>query len=291
MDSPIGIAGAGRIAQALGRLLRDRGEPVAAIAGRDAHHTDAAAAFVGVRAVSYAELPDYCKRVVIAVPDDGLDAVVSMLAGSMRGGEALHTSGMRGPEALRPLEALGVSCAALHPLQTVTTAEQGLTALPGSTFAITGSGFAATWALHIVELLGGEALQISPANRPLYHAAAVMASNYLTVLMDAAVILMREAGVEPAQVLRALAPLSRASIENALTMGPVAGLTGPVERGDNGTVAAHLSALAQAPESVPESVKALYRAAGLHAIDMARRKTPGIDRGRMELLLRKAHHQ
>ncbi len=260
-----------------------------AVAGRDVRRTAAAAEFIGVRGVSYSELTRVCARIVIAVPDDALDSVAGLLARSMQDGAALHTCGARGPEALASLEARGVSCAAMHPLQTVSTPEQGLTALRGSAFAITGSGAALAWALHIAALLGGEALQISSEQRPLYHAAAVMASNYLAVLMDAAVILMREAGIEQEQALRALAPLVRASVGNALTMGPVQALTGPVERGDNGTVAAHLRALSEvrkdASELVPESVKALYRAAGLHAVDMARRKTPAADRQIMERLL------
>jgi predicted short-subunit dehydrogenase-like oxidoreductase (DUF2520 family) len=291
MNSPIGIAGAGRIGQALGRLLHDRGEPVATVAGRDLHRTAAAAAFIGAQPVAYSELPQRCARILIAVPDDALDSVVKILAESMQHGAALHTCGTRGPEALAPLEARGVSCAAMHPLQTVTTPERGLTALPGAAFAITGSGAALAWALQIVALLQGEALRISPEHRPLYHAAAVMASNYLMAPIDAAVILMREAGIEQEQALRVLAPLIRASIGNALTMGPVQALTGPVERGDIGTVAAHLRALsevsASVPESVAESVNVLYRAAGLHAIGMARRKTPGPDRQEMERLLRK----
>ncbi len=161
MDSPIGIAGAGRIGQALGRLLHDRGEPVEAVAGRDVHRTASAAAFIGAQPVSYAELPQRCARILIAVPDDALDSVVKVLAESMRDGAALHTCGTRGPEALAPLEARGVSCAAMHPLQTVTTPEQGLIALPGAAFAISGSGAALAWALHIAALLQGEALQIS----------------------------------------------------------------------------------------------------------------------------------
>ena len=179
MDSPIGIVGAGRIGQVLGRLLFERGQPVVAIAGRDVHRTATAAAFIGpaVHPVSFSEIPEHCSRVLIAVPDDALDSVVNTLAKNMQGGEVLHTCGMRGTEVLAPLEVRGVSCAAMHPLQTVSTPEQGLTSLPGAAFGITGSGSAATWALHIVELLGGEALQISPRQRPLYHAAAVMASN------------------------------------------------------------------------------------------------------------------
>ncbi len=283
MNSPIGIAGAGRIGQALGRLLLDRGEPVAAVAGRDSANTNAAAEFVGARPVSYAELPARCTRVLIAVPDDALDSVVRVLAKTMHRGAALHTCGTRGPEALAPLEAMGVSCAAIHPLQTVTTPQQGLTALPGAAFAITGSESPAlTWALQIASLLQGEVLRISPEGRPLYHAAAVMASNYTMALLDAAAILMKEAGIEEEQALQALTPLIQASVGNALAMGPLRALTGPVERGDNGTIETHLRALADVP--VPESVKALYRAAGLHALNMARRKSPGADRKDMELL-------
>jgi predicted short-subunit dehydrogenase-like oxidoreductase (DUF2520 family) len=285
VNSPIGIAGAGRIGQALGRLLRDRGEQVVAVAGRDSGRTGEAAAFIGedVRPVSYAELPHLCSRILITVPDDALDAVVRLLAETMHGGIALHTCGTRGPEALAPLEAAGVSCAAMHPLQTVTTPQQGLTALPGAAFGISGpESPALAWARQIAVLLQGEALRIHPEQRPLYHAAAVMASNYTVALLDAAVILLKEAGVEEQRALRALTPLIRASVGNALTVGPLQALTGPIERGDTGTVAAHLRALTDA--SVPESVKALYRTAGLHAIYMARRKRPGANRNEMELL-------
>jgi len=287
VTSPIGIAGAGRIGQALGRLLRDRREPVIAIAGRHPGRTAMAAEFIGgnVRPVSYAELPALCTRVIISVPDDALDAVVQILAAKMRGGSVLHTCGTRGPEALGPLEALGISCAAMHPLQTVPSPQQGLSALPGAAFAITGpESPALTWALEIAALLKSEALRIAPEHRPLYHAAAVMASNYVTALLDAAVILMKETGVEEEQALRALAPLIRASVENAVTLGPLQALTGPVERGDNRTIATHLRVLSDA--GVPETVTALYRAAGLHALNMAGRKKPGTNRNDMEQLFR-----
>jgi predicted short-subunit dehydrogenase-like oxidoreductase (DUF2520 family) len=90
--------------------------------------------------------------------------------------------------------------------------------------------------------------------------------------------------VEEEQALRALTPLIRASVENALAMGPLRALTGPVERGDSGTIAAHLRALSGS--GTPESVNGLYRAAGFHALNMTRRKKPGADRNDMEALLR-----
>jgi predicted short-subunit dehydrogenase-like oxidoreductase (DUF2520 family) len=116
-----------------------------------------------------------------------------------------------------------------------------------------------------------------------------MASNYIVTMIDAAVVLMGLAGVPPETALPALGPLIRASVENSLRVGPAAALTGPIERGDVRTVAAHVDALDGALEGALdtplESVRQLYRQAGLHAIEVARRKSPGGDRetGRREI--------
>ena len=284
---PIGIAGAGRMAQALGRLLRERGEPVVAVASRNLEHARAAAAFIGVaEAVDYASLTRRANRVLIAVADDAVPLVAAALAeAGMKEGAALHTCGARGPEALAGLEANGVSCATLHPLQTVATPEQGMAALPGCAFGITGEGPAAAWAESIAALLGGRALRIAADRRPLYHAAAVMASNYVVALIDAAAMLMSAAGIGENEALAALAPLVRASAANAIGLGPVRALTGPLERGDAATVAAHCSALAA---GIPPSVRGLYRAAGLHALEIARRRgLSEADARKLEEILRK----
>jgi predicted short-subunit dehydrogenase-like oxidoreductase (DUF2520 family) len=281
---PIGIAGAGRLGQALGRLLHLRGQPIAAIAGRDPTRTRAAANFIDmdVHPVSYADLPSHASRILICVPDDALPGVACTLAAAPeRISVVLHTCGSRGPDALAALADREASCATLHPLQTIATPVQGVADLPGSSFGITGSGEGEDWALEIVRLLDGHPLTIAPGSRPLYHAAAVMASNYIVTTIDAAVTLMGLAGVAPEPALQALGPLVRASVENSLTLGPSPALTGPIERGDDQTVAAHLRAL----DNAPESVRQLYRQAGLHAIEIARRKSPGIDRGKIESLL------
>ncbi len=286
----IGIAGTGRLAQALGRLLHQRGQPITAIAGRDLRRTSEAADFIGmgvqksaVRSVSLPDLPKAASHVIVAVPDDALSSVARTLSGSdseIR--VALHTCGSRGPEALAELTERGASCGTLHPLQTISTREQGAADLPGSYFGITASGEALEWALGICRLLDGYPLVIPPDRRPLYHAAAVMASNYIVAMIDAAAILMEQAGVPSDQMLPALAPLIEASVRNSLSAGPVQALTGPIERGDEQTVAVHLRALGEAPESV----RNLYRSAGLHASQIARRKSPGADRGKIESLLR-----
>ena len=116
--------------------------------------------------------------------------------------------------------------------------------------------------------MDGSVLEIEDRLRPLYHAAAVMASNYLVALLGAAEAMMIAAGAPREAAMPALSPLIRSTIDNALRLGPVAALTGPIQRGDAGTVAGHLEALT----SAPEPVTSLYRAAGLATLDIARRR-------------------
>ncbi len=276
----IGIAGTGRLAQAFGRLLSVRGEPVVAVAGRDPERTRVAAAFIGreVQPVVLSELPARASRILIAVSDGAIPEVARLLAASgMTSGIALHTCGGLGADALAPLAAAGVNCGAIHPLQTIATPEQGLEALPGAAFAIDGDAAALEWGGRIARLLGGETLRIRPEHRALYHAAAVMASNYVVALVDAAAMLMDAAGISEDKALRAMGPLVQSSVANALSLGPVKALTGPIQRGDVETVSGHVRALAR----MPESVRGFYRSAGLHALDLAVRRGLAKDRARL----------
>ena len=277
---PIVIAGTGRVARAIGRLLAERGEPVIAVAGRNPERTRAAAAFIGHGAgpATLGPLPERAARVLIAVSDSAIPEVARLLKESgMKQGIAVHTCGALGPEALAPLASAGVSCGALHPLQTFASPEQGLSALTGCTFAIDGDEAALEWARQIAHLLSSATLRVPPEGRPLYHAAAVMASNYVVSLVDAAAILMNAAGIRPDEALRALGPLVETSVANALRFGTAEALTGPVQRGDVETVSRHLAALVD----TPQSVEALYRAAGLHTVGLAARGGLAPDRARL----------
>ena len=268
----IGIAGSGRLAQALGRALLQCGEPVVCVAGRDPLRTRLAADFMGpaVEPVEFGELPARASRLLIAVSDFAILPVASALAASAGGDEiALHTCGAKGLEDLQPLRLLGVACGTLHPLQTICSAEQGAAAVRGAAFGIAGDEAALVWAQQIVERLEGHALTIGLAERPLYHAAAVMASNYLAVLIDAAESMLSAATGSSADAARhALAPLIREAVDNVLERGPAAALTGPIERGDIETLRLHLAAFS----SVAPSIQSLYRSAGLHTVELAQRK-------------------
>ena len=170
------------------------------------------------------------------------------------------------------------------------TPEQGVNSLADATFGLSGDREATLWADEIVEMVrivtGGDrrSLRIDADRLSYYHAGAVMASNALMAVLDAAVILLAHAGVERDDALRAIGPLARTSLQNALASGPQAALTGPVVRGDAATVAAHTEAL----RSVEPTVAKLYEASAEHLLQLARQR--GLvrrQRARVELVLDK----
>ncbi len=270
-QEPILIAGTGRLARALGRLLAEHGEPVVAVAGRDAARAASAATFIG-HGVKPAELdapPKRCTRFIIAVSDAAIGAVAAQLAAAgVARGIAVHTCGALGREALAPLAEAGLACGTLHPLQTVATPEQGLSALASCAYMVDGDPDALEWAGRLAGSLGAMTLRLPPDGHTFYHAAAVMASNYVVALVDAAAMLMRAAGIGEQTARLALAPLVEASSSNALRQGPVEALTGPVQRGDVSTLRLHMQAL----EAAPDRLRELYSAAGLYTLEIAVRR-------------------
>ena len=267
----IGIVGTGRVARALGRLLVEAGQPVVAVAGRTAAHTQAAASFIGrsVEAVGISDVPRRAGRVLIAVSDDAIESVAGELAAAgMRGGAVLHTSGAHGPQLLQALSVAGVACGVLHPLQTVATADRGVAALRGATYGVGGDDEATRWAEQIVAIAGGTALRVPADGFASYHAGAVMAGNAVIAAVDAAVALMRAAGVDERAALRAVGPLCVTSARNASELGPEAALTGPIQRGDVRTIETHAAALAACPPYVAD----LYRASARALVAISRRR-------------------
>lgn len=267
---PVGIVGAGAVARALGRELHAAGIPVAGLANRtpDRARRAVAAIDAGVPAVALGAIPRLVDRAIIAVADAGIGSAAAELAAAGMRGIVLHTSGASGLAPCEPLRAAGVACGVLHPLQTIVTSGHGAGRLRGASFGVAGDAAAAAWAASIVKRLTGTVLRVAEEDLAVYHAGAVMASNAVTAAIDAATVLMEQAGIPRRAALEAVGPLCRASVDNALRLGTAAALTGPVVRGDTDTVAAHLAAIRRAPEGAA----ALYRAAARHLLELARER-------------------
>nr|WP_260428372.1 Rossmann-like and DUF2520 domain-containing protein [Micromonospora globispora] len=248
------MLGAGRVGAVLGAALAAAGHRVVAASGV----SGAAKARIALL------LPETANRsatsvaqaatdlLIVAVPDDALAGVVAGLAetGALRPGQVVaHTSGTHGLDVLAPAAAVGARPLALHPAMTFTGTPDDLTRLAGISYGVTAPAELRAFAARLVADLGGVPEWVGEADRPLYHAALAHGANHLVTLVNEASDRLRDAGV--AQPEKVLAPLLRAALENALRLGDDA-LTGPVSRGDAGTVRRHLARLAAtAPESVP----------------------------------------
>ncbi len=220
------------------------------------------------------EAPEHgTTAVILGVPDEVLPEISVALAshGDSPGGcAAFHLSGAMGTEPLGPLLARGYSIGTLHPLQTMADPVLGGRQVQGIYFSISGDPNALSVARRIVSHLGGQTVSVPVPRRPLYHAAAVLASNYLTALMTAAARLMAGAGVPEDEALAAILPLARGALENMERMGPAQALTGPISRGDLETIRLHLRTL-------EPREKRLYSALGLELLHLARERNLGED--------------
>ena len=263
----IGVIGVGRVGATLGAALARAGHQiVAASAVTDESRRRAAQMLPGAEVLPPDETAAAADLVLLAVPDDVLRPLVAGLAetDSWRPGQLVaHTSGAQGIDVLDPAAARGVLALALHPMMTFAGRPEDLDRLDGAAFGVTAPEEARPVAESLVLEMGGEPLWVPEAARGLYHAALTIASNHLVTLVNDALSLLDDAGVD--ESARLVAPLVSASLDNVLRLRDAA-LTGPVSRGDVATVAAHLRTLtASAPE-----LAAAYRVMARRTVERAR---------------------
>ena len=269
----VGIIGSVRTGSVLGRSLHAAGYQVTAVASRSRSSAESLAASIpGAHGGFDAqEVADRTDLVLLSVPDDSIAGVCDAIR--WRNDQAaVHCSGAGSLDLLSHASHCGAKTGTFHPLQTFAKVEQGIANLPGSTFAIEASSHELRDTLvEMAHCLGGHPLVLNPGDKMLYHASAVMISNYFVALADAASSLWSQLGVDPAESLPALLPLARGTLSNLESAGLPSALTGPIARGDIGTVRDHLAALASFPETLD-----LYRILGLRTVSIAQAQG-GID--------------
>ena len=265
----IGIVGAGAVGTALGAALSRAGWPVVAIASRDPARREHFRSLVpGARAFAEAAaVLDEAELIILAVPDDAIAGLAAELR--MYGGQAMiHTSGALGAEVLEPARAAGTQIGAFHPLVAFADTERAIAALHGATVAIEGDEQLAALLARMAEAVGASAVRLLPGTKAAYHAAAVLAAGGFVALLDAIAELGRVAGLDEAGSLAIYGDLIEQTLGNARALGIANALTGPVTRGDVGTLARHIETLRlHAPAALP-----LYRAAGEREIELAEKR-------------------
>lgn len=286
----IGVIGPGRLGQSLVRALVAADVHVIGLAGRASESAPAeppgrqpgqvseqvrlVAASLGVPALLSHHVRELSDLVFLTVPDAGISAVVSELAGRAptrdprRWQAVVHCSGAVDLSGFAPLVARGWLAGSWHPLQAVPSPDSELRA--GITWAITSDD------AGLVTLLGGLSRALHGIPRVLpedakgrYHAAAVLGSNYVVGLLAQATELLGACGLSRGESLQALIPLARSAIDAVETSGLPDGLTGPLVRGDVGTVATHLGELTAYPE-----VRAVYQVLGRATLALVQARLP-----------------
>src|SRR5579859_3614994 len=274
----LGVVGVGAVGTTLAWGLAACDYPVVALAGR----TSGSAAWLAeqlpgcLATASPAEVAELAELVILAVPDDAIASVAAAVP--WRPGQAVvHCSGATPARALAVAGEQGALYGSFHPLLSIPRArpahaDEARARLAGCTCAIEAPAPLAAVLAEIAERLGARAVLLEAEDRVPYHLAAVLVSNYTVALVSAATDLWARFGVSREDALVALVPLLRSTVANLGYLGLPESLTGPLARGDLGTVGAHLAYLAaQQEDQAPGAalLNEVYRALGRLSLPVA----------------------
>jgi len=247
------IIGAGRVGTALAKALRDKDYDIVAVLSRSLESAKRCAQLCScpLAITDAARIPEV-DIVIISVPDDAIQEVAEglrRLEVLHEGSLVVHTSGAIPSDVLSPLRELGADVASVHPIQSITGPESDIR---GVYFGVEGDERALPRARRLVEDLGGIPLEIPEGEKSVYHLACTIASNYLVTLLHVANRLFESLGLEPGEAFKVLKPLIEGTLANVEKLGVEEALTGPISRGDIGTVRGHLEVLKERfPHLIP----------------------------------------
>jgi len=272
-ETTVGFIGAGTVGTALAVRLSGKGYPVIAVASRSKSSADRLAASVpGCAAYDTKQaVADVAELVFITTPDDAIAQVAAELKWHP-GQSVVHCSGADSLDSLEPARRAGSHVGGFHPLQTFASVTHAIENIPGSTFAIESDGGLLETLKQLASALEGNWVGLRAEDKVLYHTAAVLVCNYLVTLVQMATDLWQNFGVSTPEATRALMPLLRGTLNNIENVGLPNCLTGPVARGDLGTIRKHLAAL----EKSAPALLSTYRELGLQTIPIA------LDKGKID---------
>ncbi len=280
----VGVIGPGRAGAPLAAALARAGHPVVAVHAVSEQSRRRAERYLpGAALVGPADVMATADLVLLTVPDDVLGALVAGLAdtGAVTPGQFLvHASGRFGTSVLEPATRLGALPLALHPVMTFTGTRSDLHRLSGCPFGVTAPRVLRPVAEALVVEMGGDPMWVPEEARALYHAALANGANHLVTLVAQTLDLLATAGIDqPSALVR---PLLFAALDNVLDLGDAA-LTGPVARGDAGTVSAHLTALSESAPAARAAYVAMARLTADRAL-AAGRLTPSAAESLLDVL-------
>ena len=260
----IAIVGAGNVGRTLGRLCNVAGHEISDVVCQSKRSAKAAVKFIGAgRAWESARVNlSPADLVLVSTPDGRIRCAVELIernSSTLEQPVVLHTSGAIPSDELAALKAFGMSVGSCHPLQTFESPNSALAIVASSYFCIEGEARAIRVARRLVRGMGARYFEIPTEMKSLYHAAAVMSSGGIVALLSFSLDMLVRCGLAPSQARRVLLPLVEGTVANVSAVGPERALTGPVRRGDSGTVARNLAALRAIDSDAAELYRQLAR--------------------------------
>lgn len=275
------VIGAGRVGITICYMLalkRSPGVKVTAVSSRSAESLKRAKKFLGARAADMIFTRDNAKAaalancILICTPDDSISAVCDNIFKNIKKNilkdlYVFHFSGSRPLAVLDSAREAGAETASIHPLKSFASVEEAIKSMPGTVFGVTfSSKKSKKIAEFMVRTLGGKTIVVEDEKKPLYHAAACIASNYIVTLMDYAVSIHKKIGIKPEDSLKGLINLAEGTVDNIKKMGAKKSLTGPIARGDKGTIKEHMKGF---NKFFPKAYAGLYRTLGVETSKIA----------------------
>jgi len=274
------VIGAGRVGTTVSYTLAEKELPnikLKAISSRSMESLNRAKKILGSKAAGVIFTRENSKAVslanciLICTPDDVINSVCSDIfkdkSKDFKNYYAIHFSGSKSLEVLNSARAAGAEIASIHPLKSFASIEEAIKSLPGTIFGVTYSSTESKkMAEFLVKSLGGEIIEVENNKKPLYHAAACVASNYLVTLINYAVLIHKKMGIKPEDSLKGLMGLVEDTVSNIKKMGTEKSLTGPIARGDVGTIKEHVKSF---NEFFSKEDSALYRMMGIETSKIA----------------------
>ncbi|UCH50532.1 MAG: DUF2520 domain-containing protein [Chloroflexota bacterium] len=262
----IGFIGAGTTGTALAVRLAQQGYHVIAVSSRSLTSAEKLAGRISNCKVynGAQEVAGIAQLVFITTPDDTISKVAAEIKWC-NGQNVVHCSGAHSIDILEPARQLGANTGCFHPLQTFASVDQAIENIPGSTFAIEAQEPLSSTLKEMATALEGDWVILKAGDKVLYHAAAVFACNYLVTLVKLATDLWQTFEVPPAQATKALMPLLRGTLSNIENVGLPNCLTGPIARGDLGTINRHLESL----EKQATPLLSIYKELAVQTIPIA----------------------
>ena len=268
------IIGAGRVGSSLGYLFKKAGLEIVGVCNQHLKSSQKVVELIGTgQPLNRDDLKKMLKKtdlVLITTPDDQIKKMAEFVLTCefKRPIYMLHTSGLQESTILNEQHESGVYVFSMHPLQAIPDFNTGIKLLPRSVFTIEGCSQGEIFAQKLAEKLNLTYYSIDKKHKPLYHAAAVIASNYLVTLIEASYHLLKEAKMYNSDIQAALLNLVRGTLQNLENKPPREALTGPIARGDLATIQSHLEVL---KKEAPANLQ-LYKVMGEYTARLAGQK-------------------